>query len=145
MVRHLQVRFSADGMKRFFDLACATNLQIFGWDATVGYLQADLEIPVYAFLPSHHAYSELSMEELAIFRQQLLKLIENEGADGLKRFIAEHRRSTRKSPENVLELKKSIYGIPSSGNVFVMLMRCTHIKKFGVSRLKVTRAYSHKW
>ena len=53
---------SADGMRWFFALACSTNLQIYGWDATTGYLQAELKIPVYAFLPSHHDYSELPME-----------------------------------------------------------------------------------
>ena len=93
---------SADGMRWFFALACSTNLQIYGWDATVGYLQADLEIPVYAYLPSHHEYSELPMEELAVLRTRLLTLIQNEGVDGLKRFVTEHRRSTRRDPESVL-------------------------------------------
>ena len=68
---------SADGMRWFFALACSTNMQIYGWDATVGYLQADLDVPVYAYLPSHHEHSELPMEELAILRQQLLKLVDD--------------------------------------------------------------------
>ena len=96
---------SADGMRWFFALACFCNLQIYGWDATVGYLQAKLDVPVYAYLLSHHEYSELPMEELAVFRKNLLELVQNEGADGLKRFVAKHRRNTRKYPENVLELK----------------------------------------
>jgi len=123
---------SADGMRWFLALACSTNMQIFGWDATVGYLQADLEVPVYAYLPSHHEYSELPMEELAVLRQQLLKLVEVEGPSGLKKFITEHRRSTRKNSEHVLELLKSVYGIPSSGNSFAMLMKSTHTDKCGV-------------
>ena len=123
---------SADGMRWFFALACSTNLQIYGWDATTGYLQAELKIPVYAFLPSHHEYSELPMEELAVFREQLLKLIDEEGPQGLKRFVADHRRATRKNPDKVLELLKSVYGIPSAGNTFAMLMRSTHIEKCGV-------------
>ena len=123
---------SADGMRWFFALACSTNLQIYGWDATVGYLQAKLDIPVYAYLPSHHEYSELSFEELAVFREQLLKIVETEGADGLKRFITEQRKANRKNPNNVLELLKSVYGIPSSGNSFAMLMQSTHKDKCGL-------------
>ena len=123
---------SADGMRWFFALACSTNLQIFGWDATVGYLQADLEVPVYAYLPSHHAYSELPMEELAQFRTQLLSVVETEGPEGLKRFITAQRKEARDKPDEVLELLKSVYGIPSSGHSFSMLMRGTHTDKCGL-------------
>ena len=123
---------SADGMRWFFALACSTNLQIFGWDATTGYLQADLEIAVYAYLPSHHEYSEMPMEELAVLRQQLLTLVEKEGPKGLKEFVALHRRNTRKNPDKALELRKSVYSIPSSGNSFAMLMKSTHTDKCGV-------------
>ena len=123
---------SADGMRWFFALACSTNMQIYGWDATVGYLQAKLDIPVYAYLPSHHEYSELSFEELAVFREQLLKLVDTEGPDGLKRFITSQRKASRKDPDNVLELLKSIYGIPSSGNSFAMLVQSTHKDKCGL-------------
>ena len=72
------------------------------------------------------------MEDLAVLREQLLKLVQNEGPAGLKKFIAENRRSTRKNPEHVLELLKSVYGIPSSGNSFAMLMKSTHVEKCGV-------------
>jgi hypothetical protein len=123
---------TADGMRWFFALACSANLPIFGWDATVGYLQAKLDIPVYAYLPSHHEYSELPMEDLAVLRTQLLELMSKEGPGGLKKFVAEQRRTARKNPETVLELLKSVYGIPSSGNSFAMLMRSTHVEKCGV-------------
>ena len=92
---------STGGMRWFFALACSTNMQIFGWDATVGYLQAKLEVPVYAFLPSHHAYSELPMEELAVFREQLLKVVETEGPEGLKKFIAAQRKEARDKPDDI--------------------------------------------
>lgn len=125
---------SADGMRWFFAIACSTGMQIFGWDATTGYLQSVLKIPVYAYLPSHYKYSELSYEELAVFREQLLKLTKDEGKDGLRRFIAEHRKNTRKNPEEVLELVKSVYGIPSAGNNFAMLMRSTHVEKCNMTQ-----------
>ena len=67
-----------------------------------------------------------------MLRKQLLLLVETEGAEGLKRFVTQHRRETRKNPEKVLELKKSVYGIPSSGNSFATLMRTTHVEKCGV-------------
>ena len=62
----------------------------------MGYLQADLEVSVYAYLPWHHEYRVLPMEVLAVLREQLLKLVQNEGPTGLK-FMAEHRRSTGKT------------------------------------------------
>ena len=123
---------SADGMRWFFALACSTNMQIFGWDATVGYPQAKLEVPVCAFLPSHHAYSELPMGELTVFREQLLKVVETEGPEGLKKFITAQRKEARDKPDEVLELLKSVYGIPSSGHSFSMLMRGTHTDKCGL-------------
>jgi hypothetical protein len=50
----------------------------------------------------------------------------------LKRFITEQRKANRKNPDNVLELLKSVYGIPSSGNSFAVLMQSTHKDKCGL-------------
>ena len=60
---------SGDGIRWFVSLACACRRLIRGWDAVTGYLQADQRIPVYAYLPSHAAFSYLSFEKLAILRK----------------------------------------------------------------------------
>jgi hypothetical protein len=59
-----------------------------------------------------------------------------EGPGGLKKFVAEQRRTARKNPKTVLELLKSVCGIPSSGNSFAMLVRSTHVEKCGVHQTK---------
>ena len=69
---------SADGFRWFCSLACACCRQIWGWDATTGYLQTGQRTPVYAYLPSHYKFSDLSFEELAIFKKELLDLLEKE-------------------------------------------------------------------
>ncbi len=65
---------SGDGLRWFCALAAACNKRIRGWDATTGYLQTKQRIKVYAYLPSHHGFSDMEFEELAVFRQQLLKI-----------------------------------------------------------------------
>jgi hypothetical protein len=48
-----------------WDLAvCGYEMR--GWDATIGYLQVEQRVPVYAYLPSHHGFSDLSFEALGI-------------------------------------------------------------------------------
>ena len=63
---------SADGLRWFCSLACSSGKVVRGWDATTGYLQSKQRIPVYAYVPSHHEYSSLSFEEIAVLRSKLL-------------------------------------------------------------------------
>ncbi len=65
-------------------MACATDKLIHGLDAVTGFLQAKEQFDLNAFLPSHGEYSDLSYEDLAIVRDKLLKLVEKDGAEGLK-------------------------------------------------------------
>ena len=51
---------SGDGLRWFCSLACASGMEIRGWDAATGYLQTEQRIPVYSYLPSHHGYSDMS-------------------------------------------------------------------------------------
>jgi hypothetical protein len=41
---------------------------------------------VYAYLPSHHGYSDLTFEELAPFRKQLKDMEQQEGIKSVKDF-----------------------------------------------------------
>ena len=63
----------------------------------------------------------MSFEDLAVFREKLLDIVRSDGPDGIKKFAAEHRRNNRKNPENVQELKKSIY---MGYRVQVIHLRC---------------------
>jgi hypothetical protein len=120
---------SGDGLRWFCSLAVTCGKEIRGWDATTGYLQTVQRIPVYAYLPSHHGFSCLEYEELAKFRTQLLKVLETEGIKGIKDFSRKLRQERRIRPETVLELKRSVYGIPDAGQSFSMFMQSLHMKK----------------
>ena len=80
-------------------MACATGKLIHGLDAVTGFLQAKEQFDLYAFMPSHGEYSDLSYEDLAKVREKLLQLVEKEGEDGLKRFAAAHRKESRSNPK----------------------------------------------
>jgi hypothetical protein len=86
---------SGDGLRWFCALAAACNKRIRGWDATTGYLQTKQRIKVYAYLPSHHGFSDMEFEDLAVFRQQLLKIKDEKGMKGIKDFSRELKKERR--------------------------------------------------
>jgi hypothetical protein len=71
----------------------------------------------------------LEYEELAKFRTQLLSVLKADGMKGIKEFSKKLRQERRIRPKTVLELKRSIYGIPDAGQSFSMFMQSLHIKK----------------
>ncbi len=90
---------SGDSLRWFCALAAACNKRIRGWDATTGYLQNKQRIKIYAYLPSHHGYSDMEFEELAEFRKQLLRIMKERGIKGVKessRHQKKERRWSRK-------------------------------------------------
>jgi hypothetical protein len=120
---------SGDGLRWFCSLAVTCGNEIKGWDATTGYLQTVQRVPVYAYLPSHHGFSNLEYEDLAKFRMQLLEVLKSDGIKGIKNFSRKIRQERRVRPETVLELKRSVYGIPDAGQSFSMFMQSLHLKK----------------
>lgn len=128
---------SGDGLRWFCSLACSCGMEVRGWDATTGYLQAKQRTPVYAYVPSHHHYSDLSYEKLAVFRQELRTLIDEEGPEGLKKFAAQQKRESRNQPKTVLSLDSAVYGLPDGGQSFAMLMQALHIKTCGMTQCEV--------
>ena len=123
---------SGDGLRWFCSLAVTCGKEIRGWDATTGYLQTVQRVPVYAYLPSHHGYSNLEYEELAKLRAKLIEVLKAEGINGIKEFSKRLRRERRIRPDTVLELKRSVYGIPDAGQSFSMFMQSLHLKKCGM-------------
>jgi hypothetical protein len=135
---------SGDGLRWFCSLAAACNKRIRGWDATTGYLQTKQRIKIYAYLPSHHGYSDMEFEDLAVFRKQLLNIKKNKGMKGVKDFSRQMKKDRRWKPETVLELKSSTYGIPDAGQAFAMFMQGLHIKKCGLTQCEVDPAIYFK-
>jgi len=128
---------SWDGIRWCASVACATGKEIYGLDAVTGFLQASEKFDLYAFLPSHGQYSSLSYEDLAVLRLQLLKMVEKEGEQGLKKFAAAHKRESRQNPDTCYKLKSSIYGSPSANYEFEALFHGTHKKECGMTMCEV--------
>ncbi len=110
-------------------MAAACNKRIRGWDATTGYLQTKQRVNIYAYLPSHHGFSDMEFEELAEFRKQLLRIKKEKGVKGIKEFSRNMKKEKRWKPKVVMELKSSTYGIPDARQAFAMFMQGLHIKK----------------
>jgi hypothetical protein len=121
-------------------MACATSKELYGLDAVTGFLQAFEECELYAFVPSHGAYSSLSYEKLATLRRQLLDLVEKEGEGGLRKFAAAHKRSLRVNPKTCYRLNSSIYGAPSANHAFEQLFQGAHLNECGMTLSEVEPA-----
>ncbi len=73
---------SGDGLRWFFSLAVTCGKK--GWDATTGYLQSEQRITIYAYLPSHHGFADLTFEELGTLRLHLMEVLKEQGVQGIK-------------------------------------------------------------
>ena len=135
---------SGDGIRWFFALAAVCGYEVRGWDATTGYLQVEQRVPVYAYLPSHHGFSNLSFEALAELRMTLLEKIKEEGHESLKRMARDLKKERRDRPKRVLKLKKSIYGIPDAGQAFSMFVQGLHTKGCGLTQSEMDPCIYYK-
>jgi hypothetical protein len=105
---------------------------IYGLDATTGYLQTQQRVRVYAYLPSHFGYLELSFEALAPFRLQLKNMEKEGGIESVRNFARRIEKDRREKPKTVLQLNKSVYGIPDAGQSFSMFMQGLYLKHCGM-------------
>jgi hypothetical protein len=128
---------SWDGIRWCTSVACAMSKKIRGLDAVTGFLQAQEQFDLYAYLPSHGSYSSLSYEDLALLRRKLLKLVEKEGVIGLKKFAAMHKRESRVNPKTCYKLNSSIYGAPSANHEWDMLFQNAHVEGCGLTLSEV--------
>ena len=113
---------SGSGLCVFYSLATTCGKLVHGWDAICGYLQVKEQFDVYAFMPSHQKYSDLEHEEIGELRKSFLKIVAEQGEEGLRKFAKMHKRDTRSNPKQVLKCLSSVYGSPGAGHEFEMLM-----------------------
>ena len=128
---------SWDGIRWCAAVACVAGKLIYGLDAVTGFLQAKEQFNLYAYLPSHGKYSELSFEELAKIRLSLLNLIKDEGEEGLRKFASQHKKESRTNPKTCYRLNSSIYGAPSANHEWDMLFQNAHVNKCGLTLSEV--------
>jgi hypothetical protein len=135
---------SGDGIRWFFALAAVCGYEVRGWDATTGYLQVEQRVPVYAYLPSHHGFSNLSFEALGELRMTLLQKVKEEGVESLRKMARDLKKERRDRPKKVLKLKKSIYGIPDAGQAFSMFVQGLHTKGCGLTQSEMDPCIFYK-
>jgi hypothetical protein len=115
-------------------LAVTCGKKIKGWDATTGYLQSEQRISIYAYLPSHHGFADLSFEGLGTLRLHLMEVLKEQGVHGIKELTKQMKRDRRDRPKTVLKLNKSVYGIPDAGQAFSMFLQGLHKQKCGLTQ-----------
>jgi hypothetical protein len=125
---------SSTGITIFYSLATTSQKLIHGWDAICGYLQTKEQFDIYAYLPTHEGYSSLEYEDLGEMRKTFLKIFEEQGMDGIKRFARNHKKQYRANPERVYKCKASIYGNLSAGAEFEKLMTSVHVQTVGMTQ-----------
>jgi hypothetical protein len=87
----------------------------------------------------------MSFEDLALFRTQLLKMIEKDGEAALKKLSAKFKRESRQHPKTVLKINTAVYGIPDAGQAFAMLMFGLHIKHCGMTQCDIDPSIYSKY
>ncbi len=91
-------------------------------------------LTIYAYLPSHHGFAELSFEELGTFRLHLMEVLKGQGMQGIRDLSKQMKRDRRDRPRTVLKLNKSVYGIPDAGQAFSMFLQGLHKQKCGLTQ-----------
>ena len=135
---------SGDGLRWFFSLAVTCGKEVKGWDATTGYLQTQQRVPIYAYLPSHHGFSELEFEALGTFRLHLMTVLKEQGMQGIQELSRAMKRDRRNRPKSVLKLNKSVYGIPDAGQAFSMFVQGLHKQKCGMMQSEMDPCIFYK-
>jgi hypothetical protein len=59
----------------------------------------------------------------------MLQVLMKDVMAGIKRFSGSVRKERRIRPKWVLQLNRSIYGVPDAGQSFAMFMQSLHLKK----------------
>ena len=57
----------------------------------------------------------MEYESLGLFTSKLIEILKVEGMPGIKAFSWKMRNERRLGPDTVLEIKRSVYGIPDAG------------------------------
>jgi hypothetical protein len=102
------------------------------WPFFSRHLQSEQRVPIYAYLPSHHGFAELSFEALGTLRLHLMTVLKEQGMQGIKELSKQMKSDRRDRPKTVLKLNKSVYGIPDAGQAFSMFIQGLHKQKCGL-------------
>ena len=110
---------TADTIRFFFSLATELLKTIWQADAKCAYLQSDEQpIPIYCLKPTFWDFVHMSIEELMMVRKYLLKLQEQQGTSAVRKLAR-----TINDLDNIILLKKPLYGIPSAGHSWAMTLQ----------------------
>jgi hypothetical protein len=63
---------------------------------------------------------------------KLIEVLKSDGIKGIKEFSRRIKQERRVRPKTVLQLNRSVYGIPDAGQSFSMFMQGLHIKQCGM-------------
>ena len=131
---------AADSIRLFFCLAAQLGKLVKSLDVKQAYLQADQNIPLYAFLPSYIDLVDLNEEQLLKVRREMLALMERQGKGAIKRLA----KSKRRASQRVMKILKAVYGDPAAGHEFGQLLVGILTSKMGYTRSKVDRCIYFK-
>ena len=102
---------TADTIRFFFSLATALGKTVWQADAKCAYLQSDEQsIPIYCLKPTFWDFVHMPIEQLMEMRKQLVKVHEEHGISAVRKL-----GRTMINNDNIILLKKPLYGIPSAG------------------------------
>jgi hypothetical protein len=75
------------------------------FDAIGGDLQTKEQVDIYAYLPTHEGYSSLEYEDLGERQKYFLKIFEEQGIEGNKRFARHHKKQYKEISALARELR----------------------------------------
>ena len=102
---------TADTIRFFFSLATAMGKTVWQADAKCAYLQSEEQsIPIYCLKPTFWDFVHMPIEQLMEVRKQLMKVHEEHGITAVRKL-----GRTMINNDNIILLKKPLYGIPSAG------------------------------
>jgi hypothetical protein len=82
---------------------------------------------------------------LALFKSKLIDILKVDGMQGITAFSRKMRNERRLRPDTgVLEIKRSVYGIPDAGQAFSMFVQSLHIKKCGMVQSDIDPCINYK-
>ena len=119
----------------FFCLVAQLGKLVKSLDVKHAYLQADQNIPLYAFLSSYRDLVDLNDEQLLKVRREMLALIERQGKGA---------KTKRRASQRVMKILKAVYGDPAAGHEFGQLLVGILTSKMGYTRSKVDRCIYFK-
>ena len=110
---------TADTIRFFFALATELLKIVWQADAKCAYLQSDEQaIPIYSIKPTFWDFVHMPIEELMAVRKRLLAIQAEHGTAAVRKL-----GRTMNNGDNIILLKKPLYGIPSAGHSWALTLQ----------------------